>query len=192
MIFNGSEYINIGQQLFNIKDEITVNLWVKANDWTTNPGTFFSSVQAGGYGWQKNNNAYKVYCGTGISSNTYISVNLNTTTLDASKWHMMTITYDGMVLKTYIDGILKTTTSKYSTKTPLFFNSSSTMFIGGEADSNQNIPANTSNYPNFKGKISDVRIYCIALSAEDVILLYNNSAYIDNQGNIYSAMYEEV
>lgn len=130
-VFNKASYINIGQQLFNARDEVTVNLWVKADSWTTNPGTFFSSVQSGGYGWQKSSNTYKVYCGTGISSNTYISVSLSTTSLDASKWHMMTFTYNGMVLKTYIDSVLKTTTSKYSTKTPLFFNSNTTMFIGG-------------------------------------------------------------
>jgi len=39
---------------------------------------------------------------------------------------------------------------------------------------------------------SDVRIYMTALSADDVKSLYNNSAYIDNQGNIYGAVYEEV
>ena len=47
------------------------------------------------------------------------------------------------------------------------------------------------NY-SFEGNLSDLRIYCTALSAEDVLSLYNNSAYIDNQGNIYGAIYEEV
>ena len=39
---------------------------------------------------------------------------------------------------------------------------------------------------------SDFRVYATALSAEDVKSLYQNSAYIDNQGNIYGAIYEEV
>lgn len=47
------------------------------------------------------------------------------------------------------------------------------------------------NYP-FKGNLSDLRIYCTVLSPEDILLLYHNSAYIDNQGNIYGAIYEEV
>ena len=42
------------------------------------------------------------------------------------------------------------------------------------------------------GDLSDLRIYVTALSTEDVKSLYNNSAYIDNQGNIYGAVYEEV
>lgn len=44
----------------------------------------------------------------------------------------------------------------------------------------------------FYGEISDVRAYATALSADDVKSLYQNSAYIDNQGNIYGAVYEEV
>ena len=193
MIFNKASYINIGQQLFNARDEITVNLWVKADSWATNPGTFFSSMESGGNGWQKkSDNNYTVACGTGVSSNSYVSTSITTTSLDASKWHMMTFTYNGMVLNTYVDAVLQTTTSKYDTKTPLYYNSRSTMFIGGEAETNKNTPSNSSRYPNFEGKISDVRIYCTALSAEDILSLYNNSAYIDNQGNIYGAIYEEV
>ena len=45
---------------------------------------------------------------------------------------------------------------------------------------------------NLAGYISDYRVYATALSAEDIKSLYNNSAYIDNQGNIYGAVYEEV
>ena len=191
-VFSGTEYINIGQQLFTARDEITVSLWVKADSWSTNPGTFFSSVDSGGYGWQKSSNYYKVYCGTGATSNTYISTNFNTTSLDASKWHMMTFTYDGLELKTYIDGVLNATVSKYSDKTPLFFSSKTTMFVGGEAAANKNTPANTSAYPNFNGKISDLRIYCTAFSSEDILLLYKNSVYIDNEGNLYGRELREV
>lgn len=193
MVFNKASYINIGQPLFYARDEITVNLWVKADSWATNPGTFFSSMESGGNGWQKkSDNNYTVSCGTGASSNSYASTSITTTSLDASKWHMMTFTYNGMVLKTYIDAILQTTVSKYDTKIPLYYNSRSTMFIGGEATTNKTTPANSSSYPNFKGNISDVRIYCTGLSEEDILSLYNNSAYIDNQGNIYGAIYEEV
>ena len=45
---------------------------------------------------------------------------------------------------------------------------------------------------NWIGELSDFRFYCTAISAEDVFSLYHNSAYIDNQGNIYGAIYEEV
>lgn len=45
---------------------------------------------------------------------------------------------------------------------------------------------------NWIGGLSDFRFYCTALSVKDILSLYNNSAYIDNQGNIYGAIYEEV
>ena len=44
----------------------------------------------------------------------------------------------------------------------------------------------------FNGQMSDFRVYATALSANDVKSLYQNSAYIDNQGNIYGAVHEEV
>lgn len=50
----------------------------------------------------------------------------------------------------------------------------------------------TSTGQNYEGLMSDFRIYATALSTDDVKSLYNNSAYIDNQGNIYGAVYQEV
>ena len=51
---------------------------------------------------------------------------------------------------------------------------------------------NTSNTLPMQGYISDVRAYATALSASDVKSLYQNSAYIDNSGNIYGAVHMEV
>lgn len=40
-------------------------------------------------------------------------------------------------------------------------------------------------------KICDFRAYTTLLSPQDILSLYNNEAYIDNNGNIYGAVYEE-
>lgn len=64
-----------------------------------------------------------------------------------------------------------------------YWSSVSGFFVGAKSDSQSN---------PFYGQICDVRAYATALSAQDVLSLYNNSAYIDNQGNIYGAVYEEV
>ena len=77
----------------------------------------------------------------------------------------------------YCNGVLLTPTSND------YWSATSGFFIGTKNNSQGN---------PFYGQICDVRAYATALSAEDVLSLYNNSAYIDNQGNIYGAIYEEV
>jgi hypothetical protein len=99
---------------------------------------------------------------------------------------MFTGTYDGLVVKQYIDGVLNTTNNAYTTKTPIFYHTSNPVLIGAEASSTQN-PAG--NY--FNGYLSDVRIYATALSESDIQSLYNNSAFIDSSGNVYSTEYIE-
>lgn len=77
----------------------------------------------------------------------------------------------------YCNGVLLTPTSND------YWGAASGFFVGARNDSQGN---------PFYGQICDVRAYATALSAQDVLSLYNNSAYIDNQGNIYGAVYEEV
>lgn len=100
------------------------------------------------------------------------------------EWNHLVGTYDGTTLKCYLNGEYKTS------------------LIPGQALSNRKnlgigFKSNAVDFSTFgasmtNGLLSDVRIYATALSANDVKSLYNNSAYIDNQGNIYGAVYEEV
>lgn len=85
---------------------------------------------------------------------------------------MFTIVYDSTGNHIYLDGLPH---SSYNfTSYGIHYNMNARLFIGCEASTAS--PAS----PYFKGNMSDVRIYCTALSAEDVLSLYNNSAYIDN------------
>ena len=113
------------------------------------------------------------------TANTQYNSSIPTPTKDA--WHHFFATFDGNILTTYIDGVIvntKTITAELTQKPHLT--------IGGRRSGE-----NSWDY-YWKGKMSDYRVYCTALSADDVKSLYNNSAYIDNQGNIYGAVYEEV
>lgn len=173
-------YISIGTQLYQMRDEMTVNVWINKT-WSLNVGTPFSSVEGGGFGWQCNGANYTFYCGTGTSSNTYISKAITVNNL-SDGWHMLSATYNGLALKVYIDGELNSTVNKYSTKTPLYYNNNSGMFVGRESSGN----TNTSNTDSYRGSICDVRIYATALTAAQVKELYNTSATIDNLGNAYA------
>ena len=97
------------------------------------------------------------------------------------EWHHYVYTYDGQVGKGYKDGV-QTATAQ--------FNAAKTLdsFIGiviGFSKAGGVWRRNDACY-------SDFRIYATALSADDVRALYENSAYIDNSGNIYAATYTEV
>ena len=95
---------------------------------------------------------------------------------DSFKWTHFVATYDGTNVRVYRNGVSE----------------------GSKACTGDQVMAYLSVGYGYGSRyiedssMSDFRIYTTALSADDVKSLYNNSAYIDNQGNIYGAIYEEV
>lgn len=183
--FTGSQTITFGKQIYGMRDALTVNIWC-TKAWASNKGTPLSSIQSGGFGWYVNGANYQSHCGTGASKNTYIIQSITVSNLSAG-WHMLTITYDGFTMKSYIDAELVATTEKYTTKTPLFFNAKSGLFLGGESNGS----LTSTSTARFTGGISDVRIYGTAFSAEDILELYQNTASIDRDSNIFVYEFKE-
>lgn len=96
---------------------------------------------------------------------------------ELNEWNHCVFVHSDSDCKIYLNGeYIATGTAKAA-------NPSGNYFVGAW---------NTATQQNFDGLMSDFRIYATALSAEDIKSLYNNSAYIDSQGNIYGAVYEEV
>lgn len=96
-----------------------------------------------------------------------------------NKWSFIACTYDknNGIKKAYINGIQVGSTSSIGDLTQIGTNAS----IG---NSSTNAAAGAGN--QIYGSLSDVRIYCTALSAEDILKLYEISGIIDNKGNTYS------
>lgn len=94
---------------------------------------------------------------------------------ELNKWNMITMTRNASESKFYINGELKITGSAGTIP-------SGNYFIGAW---------NTSSQQNFKGKISDFRLYSTVLSVEDIKMLYNISASIDKNGNMYAYEFKE-
>lgn len=159
-----------------IKDELTYSWWAYSDNWGSSlGGSMVSSIEIGGMGHQKPLN---FLCGTGTTSNNYGQVYSMPT--PSAGWHMFTETWDGYSFKVYLDGELKNTNTRYTEKTPVFYNANyNVLFIGGESATSQTVAAD-----RFIGKLSDVRVYATALSAEDIQLLYNATISLSNSGTL--------
>ena len=86
---------------------------------------------------------------------------------------MITATFDGTVIKRYVDGQLVQSQNATGTLT----GGALTVYIGGTYGS-------TTTYYTKELYESDARIYATALSQEDILDLYQNSAHLDNKGNL--------
>lgn len=99
-------------------------------------------------------------------------------------WKHIVGTYDGANIKIYINGELKNTLVYTG---DLVYNYAPAFVIGKMA---YNYTNNDSYFPT-NGKLSDIRVYATALSAEDIAELYHTSAMVDNNGNTYAYEYLE-
>ena len=89
------------------------------------------------------------------------------------EWHMCSITYDGTIIKLYINGVMEKSTPVSGTL------NTSQSFIFGHYGSD-------TSYYCVDAAISDARIYTTALTPEQIKELYNTSMTIDNNGNIHA------
>jgi len=178
---SGANYINAGRGAM-VTDAITVNMWIKYSTW----GTPISCTEGGGWNFENNNSGIKFSICT--ADNTYRAA--QTSIIPSSlinNWHMLTGTYDGENVKLYIDGKEEGTLAASISHKNIKYNANNVIFIGAEASGNATTPASTA----FIGNISDVRIYCTALSADDIKALYDDAGYIDKNGNFHAYEFVE-
>lgn len=150
--------------------------WVKFDGKVPSPGiNILSSTEAGGFEIYFLNNSG--YPGAEIYVNGAYRAAEATNILTAG-WHFLVGTWDGLKTCLYVDGVLIKTSPALTTKTAATYHATAPFCIGTQAQATYG-NGNWANMP-----ISDVRLYCTALSADDIKELYQTSAAIDKSGNL--------
>lgn len=163
----------------NPREKITIALWGYKDNW--NVAERLGGKAASSSGWcigdyGTENTMFGFFLESGNGSYNTISGFRQL----SSGWHHFAITFDGFDLKYYLDS------ECISTKT---WSTQQYLKVG---TGDYNLGSHTNNSYYFNGNLSDFRIYATALSASDVLSLYQNSAYIDSSGNVYGAVHTEV
>ena len=170
--FNGStsclEVPFIRSDLF--KTPYTLSFWVNPDD--NDRAVFFGDHQlSGGVSMnfeRKSGGKLRYYHG----GNPDQTIDLTT---PVGEWTMVTITSDNTTLRFYKNGVEVPNTAY--TFTPTITKNSGVMRIGRDS---------RSDYTALAGRMSDFRIYGTALSAEDVLELYEGKAAVDKSHNVFT------
>lgn len=173
-ITNNSSYIKIDNlQTSGFSNSYSFSWWGKISSFS---GRMF-------WGFSNGIRLNGVYNGnlwnTGDSSNNPLYVPGTTTQIavpSVNTWHHFVMTGDGTNCKLYLDGEYYGIAKTYKSI------SGTTIYING-----------WDNGTSYSGQIyiSDFRIYCTTLSADDIKALYEDSASIDKNGNFHAYEYIE-
>lgn len=159
-----------------INNQVTYSFWIKPSNENGARSVYFGSYSGTSWSIEKT---------TGNVIRSYWNGSPDTTCTGAvitdNVWQHVCIVKNGTSdLKVYINGVQKfSSTATLSAKT-----FPTTYRIGRDTRSGDGTP--------YHGNMSDFRIYATALTAEQVLELYNTSATIDNKGNIYARELVEI
>jgi hypothetical protein len=159
--FNGANnYVNLGTGP-KPTNAITMAAWVKP---VVVGGSIHNVIDHhNGYEFQERADSYwRTYIS--LSTAGWISATCTSLTVQANNWYFVSGTYDSAtgMIKTYVNGNLCATASGYTGQTIAYSGADKT-YIGSRNDGVQRL---------FNGQISDVKIYSRALSASEILDLY--------------------
>jgi len=158
--FDGvDDYVDCGNdESLNITDAITIEAWVKSSG-SADPQPIVDKMKSGSNeNWvlrlKSDNKAY-FFLHEGHKREI-----ASKTVLDIGKWYHIVGTYDGSIMKIFINGIMENSTTD----------------VGSSILTNANVPVSigraTEYNEFFNGLIDEVRIYNRALSEEEIKRLY--------------------
>ena len=162
LVFDGTGgYIAIPASLKNHPTgQVTVETRLLLNDLTTGP--VVSTLNNGGYclGFGDGNDLWWTVNVKDVGD---VSVPLRHEDIPLNTWHLVAATYDGRMLKIFLDG--KMLASK-ETSGLINYTSNNYVMVGAEAGT-ANVPAPGTTW--FRGALDELRIYDVALSNGEVI-----------------------
>lgn len=159
--FNGtSSWVNIGE--FNPEQNVTLDLTVSATDWGSTEKDIIANYHNGGYGLDIGTEGILRF--EAFILNTGYRTANDIKTFEKNKKVKITATYNGSIMKLYINGVLvRDTEISGKIKAPT---NNTVMALGA----NPNGTSSESSY--FNGKIYNARIYSKALTADEVSTNY--------------------
>jgi hypothetical protein len=176
----GSKSITIANGTQNITGDQTIAMWLYPTSFAARRNPWNKAYGGEGTITQETNGALNYYWGTNGGNNTPYQ-GFTSGTLTINTWNHIALVRDLSAstpqLRWYINGVLSTTaTPSYTAATAT---TTDTTIGSGYAGT-------------YHGRISDVRQYGTALSADDIKALYERRASFDNGGNISVGEYVEI
>ena len=154
-VFNGANYVDAGNKNYDFNKEITVISRFKKLNGTTSEH-IISNAAAAGFYINVSGSKIKLYI-YGEKAKAYKSIT-STTTVEEDKWYTVVGTYNGTILKLYVNGELEVSLSFNDTIKP----SSVPIFIGANPE------GDGTHQSYFKGTISDAIVINECLSEEEI------------------------
>ncbi len=167
---SSSSYVDLGNgNSLGATSSLTISSWVSHNCLTSGDTSRGVVVYKGNFTAQNGNYLLRIHDNNrylfGVNNGTW-RVLTSSATVPPNTWHFLVGTWDGQVVRVYLDGVMDANTLAYSSA---IVPNSIDARIGASADGSTNIQP-TSYY---RGIIDDVRIYNRALSAAEISALYN-------------------
>lgn len=170
--FDGvDDYINLGSSMVLKPDsQVSLALWANAANWAsfTSWAALAGNTASGGYELIVHGASATIEAECKRNGN-YAIADYPLANLSAG-WHHFAFTFDGRYTILYVDGIAVDTDDAGAVYPIQYGYPGNSTIIGDEAGS-----GNTPEGDPFTGKIDEVRFYDVALTAQEILALYNAS-----------------
>jgi hypothetical protein len=158
---NPDSYVAIPFRVLNHpKKEITVSAWFYIDNFT--PAVLVSGYHNGGYrlGLDDGNDLWWTL---NLGSAGDVSVAVQHENIAPGQWHQVTGTYDGNIMKIYLDGVLR---NQADATGAIHYEDDNYIILGADAGASDT-PGDCPHY--FTGGLDEVRIYPVALTYNQVM-----------------------